>query len=149
MRLSVASVLLALTLAVSGATVETRQAATSIDKLFKNHGKQFFGIAADQGRLSVSQDAAISAADFGGWDSIEASRGSFNFAGSDFLVNWATTNGKKIRGHTFVWAEQLPAWVTAINDAPTLTAVLQNHITQVMTHYKGKLYAVDVVNEHI
>jgi hypothetical protein len=52
MRLSVASVLLALTLAVSGATVETRQAATSIDKLFKNHGKQFFGVAADQGRLS-------------------------------------------------------------------------------------------------
>ncbi|KAF8173198.1 glycoside hydrolase superfamily [Mycena galopus ATCC 62051] len=157
MRLSVASLLLAFTLTVSGATVETRQAATSIDTLFKKHGKVFFGTAADQNRLSVSQDAAITAADFGGvtpensmkWDTIEASRGVFNFAGADYLVNWAVTNGKKIRGHTFVWASQLPAWVTAINDAPTLTAVLQNHITQVMTHYKGKLYAVDVVNEHI
>ncbi|KAJ6577633.1 glycoside hydrolase superfamily [Mycena capillaripes] len=157
MRLSVTSVLLAVALSVSGATVEKRQAATSIDTLFKNHGKVFFGIAADQSRLSVSQDAAISAADFGGvtpensmkWDTIEASRGSFNFAGADFLVNWAVTNGKKVRGHTFVWAQQLPSWVTAINDAPTLTTVLQNHITQVMTHYKGKLYAVDVVNEHI
>ncbi|KAF8137866.1 glycoside hydrolase superfamily [Mycena galopus ATCC 62051] len=157
MRLSVASLFLAFTLTVSGATVEKRQAATSIDTLFKKHGKVFFGTAADQNRLSVSQDAAITAADFGGvtpensmkWDTIEASRGVFNFAGADYLVNWAVTNGKKIRGHTFVWASQLPAWVTAINDAPTLTAVLQNHITQVMTHYKGKLYAVDVVNEHI
>ncbi|KAJ7164441.1 glycoside hydrolase superfamily [Mycena filopes] len=154
MKLCTTSVLLAVAVTVSGATVERRQAATSIDTLFKKHGKVFFGIAADQQRLSVSQDAAISAADFGGvtpensmkWDTIEASRGSFNFAGADFLVNWAVTNGKKIRGHTFVWAQQLPAWVTAINDAPTLTT---NHITQVMTHYKGKLYAVDVVNEHI
>jgi endo-1,4-beta-xylanase len=93
MQLSVASVLLAISLAVSGVTVEKRQAATSIDTLFKNHGKQFIGVAADQGRLSyvlafcsapphsfcmafllsdvtwlcsVAQDAAISKADFGG-----------------------------------------------------------------------------------
>ncbi|KAJ7453382.1 glycoside hydrolase superfamily [Mycena latifolia] len=157
MQLSVASILLVVAVAVSGATIEKRQAAQSIDTLFKNHGKVFFGTAADQNHLSVSQDATITAADFGGvtpensmkWDTIEASRGSFNFAGADFLVNWAVTNKKLIRGHTFVWAQQLPAWVTAINDAPTLTAVLQNHITTVMNHYKGKLYAVDVVNEHI
>ncbi|KAF7297497.1 Carbohydrate esterase family 15 protein [Mycena indigotica] len=153
MRLSFASVLLAITL-VSGAVVEReqqdkRQAATSIDALFRAKGKVFFGVAADQGRLSVSQDAAITAADFGGWDTIEASRGSFNWAPFDYLVNWATTNNKLIRGHTFVWAEQLPSWVQSINDASTLTTVLQNHITQVMTRYKGKLYALDVVNEHI
>ncbi|KAJ7123267.1 glycoside hydrolase superfamily [Mycena crocata] len=157
MKLSVTSVLLAVTLAVSGATVEQRQSATSIDALLKNHGKVFFGTAADQNRLSVSQDAAVTTADFGGvtpensmkWDTIEASRGVFNFAGADFLVNWAVTNGKKVRGHTFVWDQQLPSWVQNINDAPTLTSVLQNHITQVMTRYKGKLYAIDVVNEHI
>ncbi|KAJ7078045.1 glycoside hydrolase superfamily [Mycena belliarum] len=157
MQLPLASVLLALALAVSGCAVEKRQAAQSLDALFKNHGKVFFGVAADQGHLSVLQDAAITKADFGGvtpensmkWDSTEPSRGSFNFGGSDYLVNWAVTNNKRIRGHTFVWAGQLPAWVTAINDAATLTTVLQNHITTVMNRYKGKLYAVDVVNEHI
>ncbi|KAJ7075505.1 glycoside hydrolase superfamily [Mycena belliarum] len=152
MKLSVTAVFLAVALAVSGSAVEKRQATQSIDALFKNHGKAFFGVAADQGRLSVSQDAAISKADFGGvtpensmkWDSIEPSRGNFNFGGADFLVNWAVTNNKLIRGHTLVWAEQLPSWVTAINDAATLTTVLQNHITTVMNRYKGKLYAIDV-----
>ncbi|KAJ7267382.1 glycoside hydrolase superfamily [Mycena rebaudengoi] len=157
MRVSITYVLLAFGLAVSAATVEKRQATQSIDKLFKAYGKLFFGTAADQNRLSVSQFAFITAAYFGGvtpensmtWISIEPSRGSFNWRGPDFLVNWAQTNGKTVRGHTFVWAQQTPAWVTSINDAATLTTVLQNHITQVMTRYKGKLYAIDVVNEHI
>ncbi|EIM80563.1 uncharacterized protein STEHIDRAFT_104851 [Stereum hirsutum FP-91666 SS1] len=153
----VSAVLLTFALTVSAATIEKRQAATSIDTLLKGHGKVFWGTCADQNRLTVAQDAAITQADFGGvtpensmkWDAIEPAQNQFSWAGADYLVNWATTNGKKIRGHTFVWAEQLPTWVTNINDKATLTSVLQNHITQVMTRYKGKLYAVDVVNEHI
>jgi endo-1,4-beta-xylanase len=58
MRLFVTSVLLAAALAVSGATVHKRQAATSIDTLFKKHGKVFFGIAADQARLSYVPEAS-------------------------------------------------------------------------------------------
>ncbi|KAF7335687.1 Beta-xylanase [Mycena venus] len=152
MRLSVPSVLLAVTLAVSGATVEKRQAATSIDTLFKRHGKVFFGTAADQNRLSgtpsrhlVASSTLLALTSSSTW----AIPSSSHYPCLLLVSQWAVTNGKKIRGHTFVWAQQLPSWVTAINDAPTLTAVLQNHITQVMTHYKGKLYAVDVVNEHI
>lgn len=75
----------------------------------------------------------------GKWDTTEASQGKFNFAGLDYLVNWAQTNNKLVRGHTTVWYSQLPSWVSAINNKATLTSVIQTHVSTEIGRYAGKV----------
>lgn len=136
--LAFVSVTLALQQATA-AVVEPRENANGLDAKFKAKGKKYWGSAADPNTLAISANVNLLREDFGQvtpensmkWDATQPSRGTFNFAGSDQLVNWAVSNDKLIRGHTFVWYSQLPAWVKAINDKTTLTSVIQNHIATV------------------
>ncbi|KAK7747695.1 Endo-1,4-beta-xylanase 2 [Diatrype stigma] len=126
-----------------------RQATESIDELIKAKGKLYYGTCTDQNRLSTGKSAAIIQENFGQvtpensmkWD------GQFNFATADYLVDWATENNKTIRGHTLVWHSQLASWVNNVRDKAQLTTVIQKHVTELVTRYKGKIRAWDVVNE--
>ncbi|KAH6842450.1 glycoside hydrolase superfamily [Chaetomium sp. MPI-CAGE-AT-0009] len=151
-----AGILLLAPLAVSAApALDSRQATESIDALIKAKGKLYYGTCADQGRLTQGQNAAIIEANFGQvtpensmkWQSLNPSQGTYNWGQADYLVDWATERNITIRGHTFVWHSQLAGWVNNIRDKATLTKVIQEHITTVMTRYKGKIYGYDVINE--
>ena len=72
----------------------------------------------------------------------------YDFSGADALVTYAQAHTMAVRGHTLVWHNQVPAWVTGGGyTAPQLSTILQDHITTVMQHYAGKVYGWDVVNE--
>jgi endo-1,4-beta-xylanase len=81
------------------------------------------------------------------WDTTEPTRNSFNFSPADAIVAFAAANHISVKGHTLVWHSQLPAWVSAITTASDLHSAMINHITQVVSHYRGKVVAWDVVNE--
>ncbi|QRV73415.1 endo-beta-1,4-xylanase [Ceratobasidium sp. AG-Ba] len=141
-----------------GVTVTSAPPSTAtggLDARIKAKGKKYFGTCSDSALLSNTQNAAIIKAQFGAltpensakWDTIEASQNNFNFAPFDTLVNFAQTNGKIVRGHTFVWHSQLPSWVSSISSSSTLTSVLTNHINTIAKRYAGKIYAWDVCNE--
>lgn len=72
----------------------------------------------------------------------------YNFAPADSIVAFAQAHEMAVRGHTLVWYNQLPGWLTSAGYTPTqLSDIQQNHIQEVVGRYAGKVYAWDVVNE--
>ena len=45
------------------------------------------------------------------WDTTEPQEGNFNFTPGDTILGFAQAHNIKMRGHTFVWHNQVPAWV--------------------------------------
>jgi endo-1,4-beta-xylanase len=81
-------------------------------------------------------------------DSIEPTRGVFDFSRGDQLAAFAAANGLKMRGHTLLWHEQLPAWMSQGSwTRATLEPVLKTYVQTVVAHYRGKVDSWDVVNE--
>jgi GH35 family endo-1,4-beta-xylanase len=82
------------------------------------------------------------------FDATEPQQNTFSFAAGDMHVQFAQAHGMEIHGHNLVWHNQLPSWVTGTTwTAATLTAAMNNHIDNVVGHYKGKIAIWDVVNE--
>ena len=79
---------------------------------------------------------------------LQPAAGEFDFREADEMVDWALANGKRVRGHTLVWGNQLPWWVElGIWTPETLRPVMYDHIRTVMQHFDGRVREWDVVNE--
>jgi endo-1,4-beta-xylanase len=85
---------------------------------------------------------------------LQPEEGRFEWEEADKIVEFAQANGMKVRGHTLCWHNQTGEWMfkDSVGNQATkelLLSRLKEHITQVVNHYKGKVYAWDVVNEAI
>jgi endo-1,4-beta-xylanase len=85
---------------------------------------------------------------------IHPEEGRYNWKDADVIVNFATSHGLRIRGHNLCWHEQTPSWFfkDSAGNAVTKEVLLQrlkDHITTVVSRYKGRIYAWDVVNEAV
>jgi endo-1,4-beta-xylanase len=137
--------------------------AQNDDKGLKDHYKSFFpiGVAvspqvltgpeADLIKKHFNSITAENAMKIG---PIHPEEDRYNWEPADQIVAFAQASGMPMRGHTLCWHNQTPGWL--FKDAAgkpvsreVLLQRLKDHITAVVTRYKGKIYAWDVVNEAI
>ena len=82
------------------------------------------------------------------WETVEPQQGVTDFSQGDALVRFARANHQLVRGHTLVWHSQLPSWLTSGTFTPAqLRDILRRHIFEEAGHFRGRIYAWDVVNE--
>ncbi|MFI5909291.1 endo-1,4-beta-xylanase [Dactylosporangium sp. NPDC051541] len=133
---------------------QAEAAVQTLQSLAAAKGK-YFGSATDNPELSdTAYTAILGGGEFGQttpgnamkWDSTEPSQNSFSYTKGDAVVSFAQAHNMTVRGHTLLWHNQLPGWVSAL-PATQLQAAMENHIANVATHFKGKVFAWDVVNE--
>jgi endo-1,4-beta-xylanase len=84
------------------------------------------------------------------WETVEPQRGVTDYRAAEELMRFARAHHQVVRGHTLVWHSQLPQWLTSgtFTNAE-LADILRQHIFEEAGHFRGRIYAWDVVNEAI
>jgi endo-1,4-beta-xylanase len=147
----VLSIAAAATLAVTAPG--TSSAASGLGGIAEASGR-YVGTAVDPGRVNDGSYGTILDTEFNSvtaenamkWDALQPSQGQYNWTNADTVMRRAEANGQLVRGHTLVWHSQTPQWVQNLS-ATQLRQAMVDHITTVMTRYKGRIAHWDVVNE--
>jgi endo-1,4-beta-xylanase len=75
-------------------------------------------------------------------------QGSFDFRQGDAVVRFALAHGMKVRGHCLVWDHSNPEWLAQAHcTSGQLSQLLHEHVSIMVKHYAGQVFAWDVVNE--
>src|SRR4051794_20440550 len=155
-RVRLAVTLAAVTAVAAGAAIALASGAEAGSTLGASAAEKgrYFGTAVAAGKLGNSTYTGILDREFNmitpenemKWDATEPSQGRFSYSGGDTLVSHAQSHGQRVRGHALLWHAQQPGWAQGMSGSSLRSAAI-NHVTQVATHFKGKIYAWDVVNE--
>ncbi|PQP85119.1 hypothetical protein C0Q44_11705 [Paenibacillus sp. PCH8] len=85
---------------------------------------------------------------------ISPSKGVYEFEATDQYVLFAEKHGMGVRGHALLWHIDAAEWMLKDDQGQPasrelLLSRIKDYVERVMTRYKGKIYAWDVVNEAI
>lgn len=84
------------------------------------------------------------------WPALRPAEDIFDFHLGDAVVQFASAHLMKVRGHCLVWDHDNPDWLIHGRFTPSeLSQLLHEHITRVMQHFAGQVFAWDVINEAI
>lgn len=155
-------VLLFILIASTGCKKQNENTSTE-SKGLKVYYSDFFPVGASVGPSNLTGDESIllkkefnsiTAENAMKPGPIHPSENTYFWTDADKIVDFAVANGMKVRGHTLCWHQQTSAWMFLDASGGTVTKDvllqrLKDHIKTVVSRYKGKVYAWDVVNEAI
>jgi len=87
-------------------------------------------------------------------ESVHPEKDRYEWELADKYVDYGTQAGLEVYGHVLIWHSQLSPWFCVDEEGndvspEELKARMKDHITTVMTRYKGRIKGWDVVNEAI
>ena len=138
---------------------------SNVNKGLKDYYSEYFpiGVAVNISSLQ-GEDSALIVREFNSITPendmkigpIHPAEDEYNWKNADAIVAFAERNKLRVRGHNLVWhfESQTPKWIFKDKDGNQASKELvlqrlKDHITKVVSRYKGKLYAWDVANEVI
>ncbi|GHE35198.1 endo-1,4-beta-xylanase [Sphingobacterium griseoflavum] len=85
---------------------------------------------------------------------LQPKEGEFFFDDADAFVALGEKNNMHIVGHTLIWHSQTPSWFFVDKDGQQVSREvlidrMKQHITTVVSRYKGRIHGWDVVNEAV
>jgi endo-1,4-beta-xylanase len=148
-----------LTIAIIFSSCATKQ-ATTLKDAYKNdfyigastNSAQILGKDTNSLKLLVQHFNSITAENAMKWERIHPAPGVYNFDTADRYIDYGQKNNMFIVGHCLLWHQQTPAWVFTDSlgkdlSREALLERLRDHITTIVTRYKGRVNGYDVVNE--
>lgn len=133
------------------------------DKGLKDYYQDYFpvGVAVspralqtDEAALVLREFNSLTAENAMKMGPIHPAKDRYYWKDADSIAAFAKKHQLKLRGHTLCWHQQTPDWLFVDSlkqpvSREELLKRLKEHITAVVSRYKGSIYAWDVVNEAI
>ena len=106
----------------------------------------------DYGRALVGNFGALTPENAMKPQSLSPQQGVYTFEEADAIIAIAESKGMTVHGHTIAFTEAMPRWMQELpsgtdSERRSSATALLDYVRTVVTHFKGRLDSLDVVNE--